>query len=100
MSELYSSLIRYSCLFTMHLWKMLDFRTVLSKLLYTFYSSENGLNHDLHVVFYVGFRNFRKKLTLKINLLKIKNPILYGRLSLFMRAYSQQPSPGWCSNTV
>ena len=40
---------------------MLDFRAVLSKLLYTFYSSGNGFNHNLHVVFYVGFRNFRKK---------------------------------------
>ena len=37
---------------------MLDFRAVVSKLLYTFYSPENGLNHDLRVVFYVGYRNF------------------------------------------
>ena len=41
-------------------WKMLYFRAVLSKLLYTFYSSENGLNYTLRAVFYVGFRNFRK----------------------------------------
>ena len=39
---------------------MLDYRAVLSKPLYTFYSSENGLNHDLYGAFYVGFRNFRK----------------------------------------
>ena len=39
---------------------MLDFRAVLSKLLYRFYSSGNGFNHNLRVVFYVGFRNFRK----------------------------------------
>ena len=39
---------------------MLDYRVVLSKPLYTFYSSENGLNHNLHVAFYVGFRNFVK----------------------------------------
>ena len=50
---------------------MLDFRAVLSKLLYTFYSSGNGLNHNLRVVFYVGFRNFSQKLTLKINQLKL-----------------------------
>ena len=54
---------------------MLDFRAVLSKLLYTFYSSGNGFNHNLHVVFYVGFRNFHKKQTLKINQLKIKRPV-------------------------
>lgn len=58
--KLCSFFIRHRCLFTMHLWKMLDFKAVLSKLLYTFYSSENGLNYDLHVVLYVGFRNFRK----------------------------------------
>ena len=52
---------------------MLDFSTVLSKPLYTFYSSENGLNHDLRVVFYVGFRNFRKISVLTINWLKIKS---------------------------
>ena len=39
---------------------MLDFRAVLSKLLYTFYSSKNGFNHDLRVVFYVGFSDFCK----------------------------------------
>ena len=58
---------------------MLDFRAVLSKLLYTFYSSGNGFNHNLHIAFYVGFSNFRKKLTLKINQLKIKKGCLYGQ---------------------
>ena len=42
---------------------MLDFRAVLSKLLYTFYSSENGFNHDLRVVFYVRFSDFCKNST-------------------------------------
>ncbi len=44
----------------MHLWKMLDFSALLSKDLYTFVLAVSWRNYDLHVVFYVGFRNFRK----------------------------------------
>ena len=44
----------------MYLWKMLDFSVLHSKVLYTFTLVVLGLNNDLHVVFYVGFRNFRK----------------------------------------
>ena len=54
----------------MHLRKMLDFSALLSKGLFTFVLAVFSLNYDLHVVFYVGFRNFRKKLTLIINQLK------------------------------
>ena len=39
---------------------MFAFSILLTKSLFTFYSSGNGFNHNLHVVFYVGFRNFRK----------------------------------------
>ena len=45
----------------MHLPKMLDFSALLSKDLYTFILAVSWLNYDLHVVFYVGFCNFRKK---------------------------------------
>ena len=51
---------------------MFIFSALLSKDLATFALVVFGLNYDLHVVFYVGFRNFRKKLTLIINQLKIK----------------------------
>lgn len=44
----------------MHLRKMLDFSALLSKVLFTFAFVVFGLDYDLHVVFYVGFRNFRK----------------------------------------
>lgn len=44
----------------MHLRKMLDFKTLLPKVLYTFILAVGWLNYDLHIVFYVGFRNFRK----------------------------------------
>ena len=53
-------LIRHLSLFTMHQRKMLDFSALLSKDLYTFVLVVFGLNYDLHAVFYVGFRNFRK----------------------------------------
>ena len=46
---------------------MLDFSALPSKVSYTFVLAVSWLNYDLHVVFYVGFRNFRKKITLKIN---------------------------------
>ena len=39
---------------------MLDFSALLSKSLYTFLLVVFGLDYDLYVVFYVGFRNFRK----------------------------------------
>ena len=39
---------------------MLDFSTLLSKDLFTVVLVVFGLNYCLHVVFYVGFRNFRK----------------------------------------
>ena len=39
---------------------MLDFSILLSKDLYTFALAVSRLNYDLHVVFYVGFRNFSK----------------------------------------
>ena len=58
--KLCSFFIRHHCLFTMHLWKMLDFSALLSKVLYAFAFVVFWLNYDLHVVFYVGFRNFRK----------------------------------------
>ena len=64
----------------MHLWKMLDFSVLRSKDLYTFVLAVSWLNYDLHVVFYVGFRNFCKKLTLKISQLKIKRPIPIGNI--------------------
>ena len=60
-SEPCSSLIRHHWLFTMHLWDMLDFSALISKVLCTFILVVFGLYYDLHVVFYVGFRNFRKK---------------------------------------
>ena len=44
----------------MHLWKMRDFSALHSKALYTFVLAVSWLNYDLYVVFYVGFRNFRK----------------------------------------
>ena len=59
-SELCSSLIRHLSLFTTHLRKMLDFSVLLSKVLCAFAFVVFWLNYDLHVVFYVGFRNFRK----------------------------------------
>lgn len=52
--------IRLIFLFTMHLWKMLDFSALLSKALCTLVPVVFWLNYDLHVVFYVGFRNFCK----------------------------------------
>ena len=55
-----SFFIRHLSLFTMHLWKMLDISALLSKVLFTFAFVVFGLDYDLHVVFYVGFRNFRK----------------------------------------
>jgi hypothetical protein len=39
---------------------MLDFSALLSKGLYAFAFVVFWLNYDLRVVFYVGFRNFRK----------------------------------------
>ena len=60
--KLCSFFIRHHCLFTMHLWKMLDFSALLSKDLYAFVLAVCWLNYDFHVVFYVGFRNFRKNL--------------------------------------
>ena len=59
-SEHCSSLIRHLSLFTIHLRKMLDFSALLSKALYAFVFVVFGLDYDLHVVFYVGFRNFCK----------------------------------------
>ena len=59
-SESCSSYIRHLILFTTHLWKMLDFSALLSKVLFTFAFVVFGLDYDLHVAFYVGFRNFRK----------------------------------------
>ena len=58
--KLCSFFIRHHCLFTMHLWKMLDFSALLSKVLFAFAFVVFWLDYDLHVVFYVGFRNFRK----------------------------------------
>ena len=60
MSELHSSLHTPPFLFAIHLRKMLDFSALLSKVLFTFAFVVFGLDYDLHVVFYVGFRNFRK----------------------------------------
>ena len=62
----------------MHLLKLLDFSALPSKVLFTLAFVAFRLNYDLHVVFYVGFRNFRKKTTLKINQLKIKRPLRFG----------------------
>lgn len=59
-SEPCSSLIRHRCLYTVHLWKMLDFSALLSKPLYTFYTPENGLTYTHYVAFYVEFRNSYK----------------------------------------
>ena len=39
---------------------MLDFSALLSKVLYAFAFVVFWLDYDLRVVFYVGFRNFRK----------------------------------------
>lgn len=39
---------------------MLDFSALLSKVLYAFAFVVFWLNYDIHVVLYVGFRNFRK----------------------------------------
>lgn len=58
--KLCSFFIRHRCLFTIHLWKVLDFSALLSKDLYAFVFAVCWLNYALHVVFYVGFRNFRK----------------------------------------
>ena len=58
--KLCSFFIRHLSLFTMHLWKTLYFSALLSKVLFTFALAVFWLNNDLHVVFYVGFRNFRK----------------------------------------
>ena len=58
--KLCSFFIRHHCLFTMHLWKMLDFSALLSKVLYAFAFVVFWLNYNLYVVFYVGFHNFRK----------------------------------------
>jgi hypothetical protein len=44
----------------MHLWKMLDFSALLSKVLYAFAFVVFWINYDLYVVFYVGFCNLRK----------------------------------------
>ncbi len=66
---------------------MLDFRAVLSKLLYTFYSSENGFNHNLHIVFYVGFRNFRKTNT-ENQSVKNKKGCPLGRHLLYYYAWN------------
>ena len=51
---------------------MLDFSALLSKALFTFAFVVFGLDYDLHVVFYVGFRNFRKKTNTDNQLVKIK----------------------------
>ena len=72
----------FRCAFSSILWRWYSPQSaVLSKLLYTFYSSGNGLNHNLHVVFYVGFRNFRKTNT-ENQSVKITRPIP-TRMSLF-----------------
>ena len=39
---------------------MFAFSILLSKVLYAFVLVVFGLNYDLRVAFYVGFRNFRK----------------------------------------
>ena len=58
----------------MHLWKMLDFSALLSKDLYALVQTVFWrLNYGLYVVFYVDFAIFVKKLTLKIDQLKIKS---------------------------
>ena len=62
---------------------MLDFCALLSKGLCTFLLIVFELNYDLYVVFYVGFRLFSLKLTLKINQLKIKRPIRVVSLFLY-----------------
>ena len=49
---------------------MLDFSALLSKVLFTFAFVVFGLDYDLHVAFYVGFRNFCKTNT--DNHLKLK----------------------------
>ena len=58
---------------------MLDFSALLPKDLFTFAFVVFWSNYNLHV----GFRNFCKKLTLKINQLKIKSPIIRQPLFLF-----------------
>ena len=50
---------------------MLDFSALLSKDLYAFVLAVSWLNYDLRVVFYLGFRNFRKTHT-DNQLVKIK----------------------------
>ena len=44
----------------MYLQKTLDFSALLSKVLFTFAFVVFGLDYDLPVVFYVGFRNIVK----------------------------------------
>ena len=62
---------------------MLDFSALLSKVLYTFAFVVFWFDYDLYVAFYVGFRNIVKKLTLKINQLKIKSHVLRDTLLFF-----------------
>lgn len=57
---------------TIHFCKMFNFSALLSKDLSTFVFVVSWLNYYLHVVFYVEFRNFRKKPALEISELKIK----------------------------
>ena len=58
--QAYANLHTPDFLFTTHLWKMPHFSALLSKGLYTFLLVVFWLNYDLRVLFYVGFRNFRK----------------------------------------
>ena len=47
-------------IFIPHQRKMFALSVLLSKLLCAFYLQKNGLNHNIRVVLYVVFRNFRK----------------------------------------
>ena len=68
-----SFFIRHHCLFTMHLWKMLDFSALLSKDLYAFVLAVSWLNYALHVAFYVVSRNFFVKTNTDNQPVKIKS---------------------------
>ena len=56
---------------------MFDFSALLSKVLYAFAFVVFWLNYDLRVVFYVGFRNFRKTNTENQS---VKNKKTYPKL--------------------
>ena len=71
--KLCSSFIRHRCLFTIHLWKMLDFSALLSKDLYAFVLAVSWLNYALHVAFYVVSRNFFVKTNTDNQPVKIKS---------------------------